>query len=53
VFNWIALHRPLCRIVIHSTNLAASVEQAARLQGLGLCVFVVPFTFAPGGPYNL
>ena len=53
VFYWLVKNIPSCRIVIHSTNLYAAVEQAARLRGVGLSVDVVPFTFAPGGPFNL
>ena len=54
VYAWIGHHKPtIGPIVIHSTNLAAGTEHAERLRELGEIVFYVPFTFAPGGPFNL
>lgn len=54
VATWMVKHRPMIRyVVIHSTNLVGAMDLLTTLQGGGYRVLYLPFTEAPGGPFNL
>ena len=51
VADWLAPRYPATLVVVHSTNLVGASRMMARL--LLHHPLYVPFTFTPGGPFNL
>lgn len=54
VAAWMVKHHPIVSyVVIHSTNLVGAMDLFTTLLNGGYRVVYLPFTEAPGGPFNL